>query len=288
MGRPDPAGRRHGGDLLGLPVAPPHPGQVPDPGDAVPAVLPGVPGAVHHEHRVHELRGRPPGQQAGRHPGHRRGLGDQGPRLDRLPAVHRHQGQPDLRRPGVPAVRPQDPGGPGGHARGPRAVARRRPGVLAPEQHHQGPRLHHPQHRPGRGPRGGPGRLQRAHRQRGDRARRPDPRLRGRPAAGLRRGLRLHQGRQERPDLDRERQGRLVPRRQGRQAGPGLAGQRRVPQLRRRAHQQADCQVLLPHAALELRLRRPDRGAHLLPGGCWWRSCSTTSGSRASASTARC
>src|SRR5215218_9322691 len=91
VARAGPARPGHGGAVLGLPLAPPHPGQVPGPGDPVPAGLPGLPGALHHEHRVHELRGRPPGRQAGRDPGHRGGLGDQGPRLDRLPAVGRHQ-----------------------------------------------------------------------------------------------------------------------------------------------------------------------------------------------------
>ena len=288
MARAGPARPGHGGAVLGLPLAPPHPGQVPGPGDPVPAGLPGLPGALHHEHRVHELRGRPPGQQAGRDPGHRGGLGDQGPRLDRLPAVGRHQGRPGHRRPRVPSGRPRDPGRPARHPRRPGAAGRRRPPVLGPEQHHRGPRLHHPQHRAGRGPRGGPGRLQRAHPRRGDRARRAHPRLRGRPPAVLRPGLRLHQGRQDGPDLDRRRPRRPVRRRQGRAPGPGLAGQRRPAQLHRRAHRPADRQVLLPHAGLERRLRRPDRRVHLRPGGCWWRSCSTTSGSGASASTGRC
>jgi hypothetical protein len=42
---------------------------------------------------VHELRGRPPGQQGGRDPGHRGRLDHQGARLGRLPALRRHRGR---------------------------------------------------------------------------------------------------------------------------------------------------------------------------------------------------
>lgn len=49
----------------------------------------------------------------------------------------------------------------------------------------------------------------------GDCQRRPDTRLRGRSPAGLRPGLRLHQGPGDRPDLDGERLRRPVRRRQG-------------------------------------------------------------------------
>ncbi len=104
----------------------------------------------------------------------------------------------------------------------------------------------------------------------------------------LRRELRLHPRCGERQDLDRRRRRRLLPRRRRQRPGPGLEGQRRAAQLRGRADQPGHQPLLLPHPALELRLRAADRGAVVRASACSWRWCSTASGCAGSGCTARC
>ena len=207
-------GRGHRADLLRLPVAPPDPGEVPDPRHAVPHRLPDRPGALHGVHGVHELRRRPPRQQGGRHRGDRGRLGAAGARLGGLHADAGHRRGPGHRRHRLPADRPGDPAG----------VRRHRDGLeelAADDIEQSGPTARSPRRRATRCSTSA-----QASARAEDIAAFSVPTekgaiksqglsraFEGEPAAGLRRGLRLHQGRRDRPDLDRGRLRRLLRRR---------------------------------------------------------------------------
>ncbi|CAA9210647.1 MAG: Maltodextrin ABC transporter, permease protein MdxF, partial [uncultured Corynebacteriales bacterium] len=252
------AGDPGGGDrpaVRRLPLAAAHPAEVPAARHAVPDRLPDRAGDLHDHHRVHELRRRAPGEQAGR--GHRRpgGLRPAGPGLRAVPADGRRRRRPGHRRAGLPAHRPGDrpvlpghPGRAGGPVRRRGDPRRQRPG-------HRRRGLHRAHRRAGRGAQRRRLRPQRPDRLRGDQGAGAVPGVRGQPAAGVRRRLRLRAGRHHRPDLDRRRLRRLLRRRRGQQPRPGLEGQRRPAELRRRADRPGDPRVVPVDPAVELRLR---------------------------------
>ena len=96
----------HGARVLRLPVAARDPAEVPAAGHAVPDRLPDLPGDLHGHDGVHELRRRPPRQQGRGDHRHRGRLGPAGPGLGHLHADARDRGRPRHRRHRVPARRP--------------------------------------------------------------------------------------------------------------------------------------------------------------------------------------
>ena len=143
------------------------PAEVPVPGTGLHALPPGVPDRAHGRDVVHQLRRRPPGQQAGvgRHP--HRPVGAGGPGLAPVCAERRRprERRPADRRPVLPADRPDDE----------EELRRRRQGVDPPaggrshqerdRQDHRRPGLHDPQRPPGQRP-ARPQDLRRTHRRR--------------------------------------------------------------------------------------------------------------------------
>ena len=262
------------------------------PGDAVPARVPGLPGALHHQHGVHELRRRPPGQQGGRDPWRSRArrCGRCAGSTDYALAVAT-KGDPITGALVFLLIDPETRQTVGRHRRRPGAAAGRRRRArrlsgkvtAAPTATPSSPSAQaggrERRHR----------RVQRAHRERRRSVAAGLTRaFEGSADAGLRRRLRLHQGHRDRPDVDRRRRATAsssTPRaRTWPRAGRSTSGCATSP----RGHRPADRRYFLPHAGLELRLRRPDRRWDLRARAAWWRSCSTTSASRGSGSTGRC
>ena len=218
------------------------------------------------EHRLHQLRRRPPGQQGRgdrRHPGR---LGQAGAGLDRSTrSPIATKGDPATGRPRLPAHRPDD--------RAARSSATadglepldagdvdRRPD----RQDHRRRRLHRAQRRPGRRPQRGHHRPSACRPTRApsasqglSRAFEGRPPRRTTPAATASRTPRPAQ-----TWTADDANGSFVDRRR-RAPGPGLEGQRRLPQLRPGAHRPGISGALPADPGLELRLRDRLVGLHV-------------------------